>query len=60
MLYQFIDLSKNDVGTDIEFVYKSNKQKVDIINSLYDISLNWYIPDVAGSQVEMVLAVDYN
>lgn len=46
------DLSKNEVGTDmaIEFVYKSNKQKVDIINRFQqDISLNWYIPDVAGS-----------
>ena len=46
------DLSKNDVGTDmaIEFVYKSNKQKVDIINRFrQDISLNWYIPDIAGS-----------
>jgi len=46
------DLSKNDVGTDmaIEFVYKSNKQKIDIINRFQqDISLNWYIPDVAGS-----------
>ena len=46
------DLSKNEVGTPmaIEFVYKSNKQKVDIINRFQqDISLNWYIPDVAGS-----------
>ena len=47
-----IDLSKNEIGTDmaIEFVYKSNKQKVDIINRFQqDISLNWYIPEVAGS-----------
>lgn len=46
------DLSKNEVGTPmaIEFVYKSHKQKVDIINRFQqDISLNWYIPDVAGS-----------
>jgi hypothetical protein len=46
------DLSKNEVGTPmaIEFVYKSHKQKVDIINRFQqDISFNWYIPDVAGS-----------
>ena len=47
-----IDLSFNEIGEEkaIEFVYKSNKQKVDIINRMrQDISLNWYIPDVAGS-----------
>jgi len=38
-----------ELSSYIEFSYNSINRKIDITNNdIYDISLNWYIPDIAG------------